>query len=105
MKTDSMEMSLSIFDDMEEIKPFSEYPEEDRKKIFSWIKENLFVKDRINYNFSGYTIKQRLTSETGVYVRTEQFQEAMTEAGFKSVPRSDFLHGKDYFYNVRVVSI
>ena len=90
---------------MTEIKPFSEYSEADRKKVLLWIRDNLFLRERINYNYSGYAIKQRLTRETGVYVRTEQFQEAMTEAGFKSVPRSGFRDGEDYFYNVRVVEL
>ncbi len=90
---------------MIEVKPFSEYSEADRNKIFHWIGENLFKRDTINYHYSGYAIKQRLTSETGVYVRTEQFQEAMTEAGFKSVLRPDFHDGKDYYYNVKAVKI
>ncbi len=90
---------------MIEIKPFSEYSEADRKKVLTWISENLFKRDKMNYHYSGYAIKQRLTSETGVYVRTEQFHEAMTEAGFKSVLRPSFFDGDDYFYNVKAVKL
>lgn len=87
----------------EGIKLFSEYPEEDRKKVLAWISNNLKLRKYINRRHSGYSLKQRLTRETGVYVRTEQFQQAMTEAGYKSefyyYPRY-WVRGYDYFYNV-----
>ena len=92
----------------EEIRPFSEYSEIDRQKVLSWIDKNLIQRKTINRRRSGYSIKQRLTRETGVYVRTEQFHEAMTEAGYKS----DFYYyprywerGYDYFYNVKEISV
>ena len=88
---------------METIKPFAEYSELDREKVLTWISDNLYPRKYINRNHTGYAIKQRLTSETGVYVRTEQFHEAMTEAGYKSVFRYYPLYwkrGYDYFYNV-----
>ena len=88
---------------MKSIKPFTEYSEPDRKKVFAWISDNLFPQKYINRRHTGYGIKQRLTSETGVYVRTEQFHEAMTEAGYRSAFYCYPLYwerGHDYFYNV-----
>ncbi len=88
---------------MEAIKPFAEYSDLDRSKVIAWISDNLYPRKYINRHHSGYAIKQRLTNETGVYVRTEQFQEAMTEAGYKSAFRSYpryWERGYDYYYNV-----
>lgn len=84
---------------METLKPFSSFDEADREKILAWIRNNYTPQKGINHKHSGYTLKQPVTSQTGVYIRTEQFHDAMLECGFTAKQKS-YRDGEDYFYNV-----
>lgn len=58
--------------------------EEQRNIVFNWIENRLTKIRNVCYTRTAYGLKHLLETETGIYITTEMFRDAMLRKGFKS---------------------
>ena len=61
----------------------SDLTEEQRQILFDWIDKNLTKTRNICYTRTAYGLKHILKKDTGIYITTCEFRDAMIQKGFK----------------------
>lgn len=62
----------------------SDLTEEQKQKLFNWIDERIIEKQHICYSRTAYGLKHIFKRDTGIYITTWVFKEAMINKGFKA---------------------
>lgn len=57
--------------------------EEQKEKLFDWINKNLVKTKKIYHGHTAYGMKHYFHHDTGIYITTWVFRDAMQELGFR----------------------
>lgn len=63
----------------------TEHPEEEQRRVFDWIRENIHPRRTPLLYVTSYGLKHRLQSDTGIYLTNNEFKHAMILCGFDPV--------------------
>lgn len=62
----------------------SDLNEKQKNILFNWVDERLVKAKNICYTRTAYGLKHRFNTETGIYVTSRMFKDAMLQKGYKS---------------------
>ena len=62
----------------------SDLTEEQKQKVLNWIDKRIEKKKYICHTRTAYGLKHRLQHDTGIYITSTAFKEAMLDKGFKA---------------------
>lgn len=63
--------------------------QDSQKIVLSWIKENIIPRKSALYGLTSYGLKHYLENDTGIYLTSNQFKDAMLISGYMPVNQSE----------------
>ena len=60
----------------------TDHSEEEQKRVFEWIKNNIVPRKTVLYKANSYRLKHFLQRDTNIYLTNNEFKDAMLMCGY-----------------------